>query len=216
MKSPIKMNNIAHTFLSRNYAIIFNNKSLSDLVIKCEDKEFYASKEILGLHSPVFKNMFANEMSESLTNEVVIKDESISSEDVYEMLRFLYFGYSDRIDDLKETLLYLAEEYQIKELKNICENYCILDLNYKNAIHYLIVFDRCKSINYKTKTLTYIAQNFHLVFQNSSPDFDRLKSENSELLTELYSCFANTIEMCHKNVIPKPKYFEYLVYNYYK
>ena len=196
-----------NTNMFTNYLSMFNQISISDLVIKCEDKEFHASKAILSSHSVVFDKMFSNQLSESVTNEVIINDQiedrtSITPNNVYEFLHYIYFGYSDKLDEMKEQLLYLAERYEIIDLKNICENYCLIDINHVNAIQLLIQFDRYNCAESKTKTITFIAEHLDSIFVKAKIDFDFTEINRSDLFDEICQVIFTTIATRKSKAFP--------------
>ena len=53
---------------------LFEDKLLSDVMIKCGDAEFKAHKAILASQSPVFKKMLESDMKEQRTNVIEISD----------------------------------------------------------------------------------------------------------------------------------------------
>ncbi|GMH36533.1 hypothetical protein BSKO_04401 [Bryopsis sp. KO-2023] len=104
----------------------------SDLVLKCENGDLYAAKAILGLWSPVFRDLITN--IEDVT-EIPLPKKSI--EQVSILLQHIYPPFTRDIEGVSESeiLLSLAHEYNIaaakskaeaflsKYLRNICETW---------------------------------------------------------------------------------------------
>ena len=206
-------------YVISNYGNVFNNKTISDLVIKCGDTEFYASKAILSSHSDVFLKMFSNELSESQTNELIIDDNiandiKITDENVFEFLRFIYFDHTDRLDEMKLALLHLAEKYQINDLKAICQEYIFLELNCNNAIQCLILFDRYNCNEMKNKTSLFIARKFDIILECAKQDLDHILDTRRDLLDEIYKALANIVQTCKTTSLPITSDLKYFIYRY--
>ena len=84
--------------------------------------------------------MFESQMSEQKTNQLKIED--IDEQVMEEFLKYLYFGNSDKLDQLKEGLLYASDKCQVLELKKVCENLIFVEINVRNAINLLFTFDK--------------------------------------------------------------------------
>ena len=208
------------TSIFRNNITIFNERNVSDLVIKCEDKEFYALKAILSSYSTVFDKMFSNQLSECLTDEVIINDRiddstEISADNVYEFLHYIYFGYSDKLDEMKEQLLYLAEKYEIIDLKNICQNYCLIDINYMNAIQLLILFDRYNCIESKNETIEFIAEHLNTILEQAKRDFDFININRSDLVEEICLSISKIIRQYRYMGVLQSRSSKDYKFNYY-
>jgi len=108
------------------------NKLESDVVFKVEDKEFPAHKKILSERCKFFENMFASGMMESYSS--VIEINNIKASTWRAFLEFLYLGETQLKEDLALDLLKLANEYMLKSLQSICEDYLAKNLNIDNCI----------------------------------------------------------------------------------
>lgn len=98
------------------------------IVLKCH-------KPILAARSPVFEAMFASGM-----NEVKIKD--FDSKTIDQLLRFAYCLDVEGLDIIAGDLILAAEEYEIKELKEMCVNSLIVNLNQDNVFDSLIITEK--------------------------------------------------------------------------
>ena len=79
--------------LSRDLGVLYNTAAGSDVSLLVDGHEYRCHRLVLAARSPVFKAMFASEMKESLSGEVVV--EEAQSLAFREFLRFLYMGDCD-------------------------------------------------------------------------------------------------------------------------
>ena len=111
---------------------MLESTELSDVTIKCQGKEFYCSKAVLGARSEVSKSMFTTGMKESRTGIVEIED--VSPEALKEVLMFLY---TDMTYQFKENtaieVLEVADMYCLNRLKRMCEEAMIANLSKENV-----------------------------------------------------------------------------------
>lgn len=115
-------------------------KSLKDIQFIIGNQSLGAHRAILAAKSKVFLEMFSNDTKEKQEGVVEIKD---SKFEVFEA--FLKFFYTSKIDNIKELgteMLILADKYQVKDLKEKCENYLSQTLNKNNAVHCLMMADK--------------------------------------------------------------------------
>jgi len=149
-----------NTGVNRNLSLenSFNNKDLNDCRLVVQKKEFFASKAILSSQSDVFRQMFMNDMTEKNTNEVIIDD--IDSEVFREFLRFIYFGTSDKLEEMVVQLIHVSDKYNVLDLKTICENLMFLRINTTNVFTILEVMDKYNNEELKTKTIGFIRDNW--------------------------------------------------------
>lgn len=104
---------------------------LSDFVVKVGEKEFQVHKSILAVQSSVFEAMFGSEMQENRLGQLTITDSSISA--IGDFLHFLYTGVVK--DYINGTELFtLACKYDVPDLKEICENIILENLDGTNAM----------------------------------------------------------------------------------
>ena len=116
--------------LSKGFKDFWSSGLFSDFLIKVESKEFRVHKNILAIQSSVFLAMFENGMSESQTNQMTIND--FGADTVYELLNYFYTGQI--LDDNNAVETYtIAVKYDVEDLKLICEEIILLNLNKSNA-----------------------------------------------------------------------------------
>ncbi|KAF5710938.1 kelch 8 [Fusarium mundagurra] len=88
----------------------YNNKCLSDVVIRCQGQEFAAHSLVLFCHSDYFKKQLTGPWKESENKTIEIKD--FGANIVEAMLRFVYFFDYD-VPPNTRTMVFHAEVYQI-------------------------------------------------------------------------------------------------------
>lgn len=118
------------TVLSEGFNDLWRSGLLVDFVIKVDLKEFRVHKNILALNSSVFSAMFDNAMSESQTNQMTMTD--FDADSVHDFLNYLYTGQISDEDNAVE-LFSLAMKYDVEDLKVICEEIILYNLNESNA-----------------------------------------------------------------------------------
>ena len=89
-----------------------------DFKIVCEDKEFGFNKSMLAKISPVFKNMFENQMLESQENTVKIED---ATPETIEAFKNVLNNNEIEEDDLSVGLYMWAHKYIIMPLFKLCQ-----------------------------------------------------------------------------------------------
>ncbi|KAF5974689.1 kelch 8 [Fusarium coicis] len=88
----------------------YNNKCLSDVVIRCDGQEFSVHSLVLFCHSDYFKRQLTGPWKESEDKTIEIKDFDVNV--VEAMLRFVYFFDYD-VPPNTRTMIFHAQVYQI-------------------------------------------------------------------------------------------------------
>jgi speckle-type POZ protein len=107
--------------LSTHLCGLFNDMSLSDVILNVRGREFPAHKVILAARSKYFAAMFEHPMKEQSTNQIEIED--IKPEVFQELLRFIYTGRISRAK-MRSMLFGLnkaADKYLLDDLKMKCD-----------------------------------------------------------------------------------------------
>ncbi|XP_065356400.1 speckle-type POZ protein-like [Calliphora vicina] len=96
---------------------MLENKIFSDVTLKSKDNhEFRAHKCILAARSDVFAILF--ETCKNNKSYKLDADKAVCEE----MLQFIYTGNVSHLDELLKPLLEVANKYNLKKLKSLCEN----------------------------------------------------------------------------------------------
>ncbi|XP_014217977.1 protein roadkill-like [Copidosoma floridanum] len=171
-----------------DYEMLLNNNSLSDINININGKTLHAHRCILSVKSLVFANMFTKNMVEKNTNTVLIND--ITYEAFHEMLRFMYTGEIKDIN-MAADLLYAADKYQIKDLKTICIENLVTNINADNIVGYFHLAERHNSETLKSKTVKFLLNNAQTVIEKS--EFKELSNINP-IFYEIFKAIASKLK----------------------
>eukprot|EP00080_Pristionchus_pacificus_P015805 PDM75825.1 BTB domain-containing protein [Pristionchus pacificus] len=89
------------------------SNEMSNVILKIGDKRLHVSKELLSVHSPVYKAMFFGDYVEKGQEEVELKD--IVYEEFLDLLNLIYLRTMLIKDRTVVHILKLADQFQIKE-----------------------------------------------------------------------------------------------------
>ena len=151
--------------LSSGLKFYINNESFHDVTLYVGETKIHAHKVILASKSPKFNEMFSSEMEEFKTNE--LKVENVSIEVLMELIRYMYTGRVEKLDELGPEIFQAAHFYQIEDLKYISENVLLNHLSVDNAITNLILADDYKAQHLKEKATAFILNNFKAVMKST-------------------------------------------------
>ncbi|XP_065205306.1 speckle-type POZ protein B-like isoform X17 [Planococcus citri] len=141
--------------LSENFASLFKNQTLTDVVLSVNGKEYRAHKAVLAARSPVFCAMFTHSTKENELNRVDIED--INETVMEEMLKYIYTGKCNDLDELAEGLLAAADKYDLCQLKMMCAKTLSERLSVDNAASVLGLADMHGVKELKDKVIKFIA-----------------------------------------------------------
>jgi hypothetical protein len=85
-------------------------------VIQVDEKEFKISKTILTAQSEIFKRMFSMDSTEE-SKTGVVKITDINANVMEALIKFLYLGAFEQLDEVAGKLFVAADKYAIHELK---------------------------------------------------------------------------------------------------
>lgn len=175
----------------QNYEQLLMDEHLWDVtLVDAKGKELRAHKAILSSGSVVFASMFAHDMQEKLDNTVKIED--IEYDTLKELLRFIYAGKVENLENLAKSLYVAADKYGIEELMTLCTDYLCQSLSVNNAVDrlsfgYLHGLELLKNI--AKKYIVCNAKDFVEL-----PDFKSLNNPDTEMIFELFQELVS-----HKN-----------------
>ena len=133
--------------------------------------------------------MLTLDMKEKLTDEVNIVD--LEPEAVEMMIRFMYAGKVDGLEENAVSLLPCAEKYNLKELKVVCEVALIDQLSVGNCLDTLILADSYRASDLKNWTLEFITRRALDVV--AQPEWMEKMRPYPDLLMEMYSFKKNSL-----------------------
>ena len=167
--------------LVTDFAKLLEDKVNSDVHLKVKDEDVPAHKLILAARSPVFAAMFQNDMLESKTNEVEIAD--VEPVVLKALLEFIYTG-DCVVGNLAEGLFRAADKYNIKDLKEMCEQELQEKITVDNAVHLLIISDLYQAKKLKESVTLFI--NCCAADVMEKPSWNKLMDSYPRLVGELY------------------------------
>ena len=142
--------------------------------------EYACHKFQLAQKSDVFDAMFSNGFKESQASRVPIS--GLAPEAVLEMLRFIYTGKVQDLDQVSRQVLSAADMYNMADLKELCEKSMCEQIRVENVISVLLFAQARFSKKLKMKCIRFITKNVKAV--THSDDWNELAREPT-LMTEV-------------------------------
>ncbi len=159
---------------------------LADILIRCQEKEYYVHKCIICSRSPVFRAMLLGKMAESVKREVVIKD--VNPSVLFELLHFLYTDTvydKDFFQSHVEEMLALGSLYEIRGIVSICEEIYTTKLDITNWLNILQIADTYNFQSLKDKVFQFIGQNTNLISASEVQSLDPDLRKEAEFVINL-------------------------------
>ncbi|XP_065202413.1 speckle-type POZ protein-like [Planococcus citri] len=175
------------------YEKSFLNPKFSDVTICINGKEYPSHKVILSSRSKVFEAMFQHDLQENQTSRIQVND--INEVVFLEILRFIYTGKVENLDSLASELLPVADRYDLRKLKIICENALIGKLSAKTAASILILADMCDAKDLKNQTVEFIKSHSEDVVKNTNLDHKKELISRPYLLKNLSKHIRSLLEV---------------------
>ena len=176
--------------LNRDLLALKSKSSFSDFIIQVGECIYPVHRCILAARSNVFLTMFLQrDTIEMTSSSLILNDYDPSSIDL-----FLQYFYSDTCiftDEKKaEEILELADKYNVESLKNLAEDYFIL--NKDNCIRLLILADRHTATRLKDSALKFINNNLGQIFsETGTADWTTFRQTYPNLIADLYEKAIN-------------------------
>jgi len=145
--------------LKRDFQTLFLSKDHADVIIRCGDKVFDCHKIILASRSQVFKTMLEADMKEKMSGEIEIKN--MDHEVLDDLLKYIYSGVAPNIDAHSQKLFAAADQYQLEQLKELCELKLCSRFDVSNCIDLLILGDLYNAQKLKASALEFVSRNIH-------------------------------------------------------
>jgi hypothetical protein len=160
-KSQTRNASMKSSFLSNKY---------SDVTFKVEDESISAHRNVLGLCSQYFDNLF--EKHESNTIPLVIEIHDAKPEAFKAILEFFYCGEVNLYEELAADLLILAPRFDLNDLATGAEDFLTKIINADNYLKMLETSDRIGSKSLRKKVFTFIIRNMKVISKRE--DFEEL------------------------------------------
>ena len=119
---------------------LLDTQTLSDVTFVVKNEKIGAHSAIVVSASPVLSAMLEEDkIKEGRTK--IVKIDDIDPAIFKEVLRYLYTGRAPKLDEdeMTEPLFLAADKYQIKGLKDLCEQNLIKKLNMQTVFNFLVV-----------------------------------------------------------------------------
>lgn len=163
-----------HASLSEELSLFVGDVRFSDVVFYIRGREFPAHKVILAARSQVFLSMFEDArtspgMKHVKQHRIEIKE--VEPEIFLQVLKYIYTGRVDHLDTTAAPLLAVADKYGLKQLKSICEENLILNMNATNVGSLYMLADVHSADFLKKEALKIMQQNGGLLMGSQYKNF---------------------------------------------
>lgn len=180
-----RLASLPDVLLLGHYKELLSSGKLSDVKFLLGGEVLRAHKAILAVRSPVFAAMFEHDMQESKENAVKIVDIRV---DVFEeMLRFIYTGSVEQLEQRSKDLLIAAEKYALEGLKTLCEEHLGMKLTVDSAAETLQLADMYNADKLKQQTISFISNNLK---EMKSTDWKSLITTHPDVAAEMIAKMA--------------------------
>ncbi|XP_019624299.1 PREDICTED: uncharacterized protein LOC109469978 [Branchiostoma belcheri] len=107
-----------------SFECFYNSQDLSDVVLRVGKDRYHAHKFMLARLSDVFRTMLTGEHWTDSSKEEIQLKESCECESVFgDFLRFFYCGRVNLDIETTLPLLFLADKYDVKPVREVCDKY---------------------------------------------------------------------------------------------
>lgn len=161
--------------ISRKFRNLWKSGEMSDFVITVEATEFRVHKIVLAVQSAVFADLFKSSVKGQSRE---MKIQNCSAAVIEEFLNFIYTGRMKTYNNTTE-LFALATKFKVCELKSICEEIILDNLDESNAYQVFTLGRLYKSTEMKQKAF----DEMNGMFPGSLLDSDLIN--NPDRLKEL-------------------------------
>lgn len=171
-----------------NFFEIFQHQEHTDVVIKCQSKEFKAHKLILRCASQVFNELFKAEEYVSSSNTELIID-NVSSEIFEDFLKYCYTGDVSMNYNNAKALLEVGKTYQVDNLQYLCFTEIEKNLNESNDVEILLIADKHERVKLKKMVIKFIKRNLAAILKTSAWKENML--QRGDLTNEILVLFTS-------------------------
>ncbi|KAG5684603.1 hypothetical protein PVAND_013828 [Polypedilum vanderplanki] len=170
-----------NTIMSNQYEKMFNNPDYSDFkLITSENEEIFVHKLFLSARSPVFDAMINTKLLEGTEKRAKIDD--IDPKSLKELIRFIYSGRVDEIDQIANELIYAAGKYELEDLKPLCVRSLGINISNDNCLNTFVLADLFMEEDLKKYTMAFIKFNYDKI--KNSEQWKNLTKEQVKFLLD--------------------------------
>ena len=152
--------------LCEELSLFVGDVRFSDVVFYIRGREFPAHKVILAARSPVFLSMFEETPGTKHVKQHRIEIKDVEPDIFHQVLKFIYTGRADHLDSTAAPVLAVADKYGLKQLKSMCEENLILNMNSTNVGSLYMLADIHSAEFLKKEALKIMQQNGGLLMIN--------------------------------------------------
>ncbi|CAG9319175.1 unnamed protein product [Blepharisma stoltei] len=170
---------------------LFNSGLEADIKIETsENKIFSAHKCILMCRSPKFRAMFNSSMTECENSYIKLPDTDPCLFD--RLLKWIYTGSTLMPEDINDlcSLLVMADEYMLNDLKMRCEEDIISKLCPENVVQIMEIAHKLPLVsdNLMSECKEVFVKEYNKV-KECQPDMEKIIASVPGLMTEIFSHF---------------------------
>lgn len=156
-----------------------------DVTLRVMDQEMQAHKMILASRSSIFAALFDTVNEERLRNPSHIDVKDIKPEVMTEVLRYIYTNEVHNISMYAKDLLYAADEFDLGNLREMCEMELCENITPENAYDVLTLATKIKAERLRLRAARYI--NSHLMEIIQTPSFNKIIDTDSSCISSAFS-----------------------------
>ena len=163
------------------------NQSTPDFHLICEGKTIPCHKDMLASQSTFFEVLLktGNEWRENHTGELKIVDFCLKT--VQSMLEFIYTQQLTNTQDYTESLLMIADKYDVKSLFDRCEKELASQVCLDNALDLHAILKWIYAGQLQRSTVKFIANNYEAIKRQRK--YTEMTSEDQHLLGRQVNVF---------------------------
>lgn len=158
---------------------MYQDDLFKDIKFVIGEESIMAHKSVLALHSKVFRSMLTLDTKERNKGIIEIRDTDVATFKAF--IEYLYTNKIDRIQEVADDLLVLADKYDIQSLRITCERYLCETINKSNALCLFIKADLHKCQMLKKKAIYVIKSHLKIL----KPHLNKLK-EYPNLMNDIF------------------------------
>ncbi|XP_065206322.1 speckle-type POZ protein B-like [Planococcus citri] len=177
--------------LSEDFGVLLKSNDFADALISANGVNYPVHRTILMARSPVFSAMFKyDDMQETETKCVNIPD--IEENVLKELLRYIYTGKVEKLEDLAGGLLAAADKYDLTELKDMCEIELIENLSIENAANTLVLADLYRADELKSEAMNFVVSKSAKIMNTEA--WDCLVAPRLQLVNEVCKALSHRLD----------------------
>ncbi|KAG8039028.1 hypothetical protein G9C98_003335 [Cotesia typhae] len=182
--------------ISDDFNELLKTEMGSDVTFTVKDIKFRAHKSILIARSPTIASMLSHETSKG--KQYVLNIDDVEPKVFKDVLKFIYTDIVDNLDDKAECLLDVANKYQLKTLKILCEESLCKTITIENAVTIMVLANEHSAKLLMDYVVDFIVMNMEKVM--NTEDYRKLESSKPVLLSVLLKKFVDLIKTVPKSI----------------